>query len=344
MGQCWPRSGRPVGPVDNTIEQEAAVIKTLSTTEEEQKIAAAQSKGKRGGVSAAHLSSDQIHNFKRPIYPKTPEEAAQLRQIIQDNEKLQVLFGHLDEQARDHAVDAMRKVQVACGESIIQQGDRGDAFYIVETGSFGIFVARGAAASAMKVMDAGPGACFGELALMYDAPRAATVTCTSDDATVWALDRDPFRILLVSAQSARVELYEGFLSDVELFKDLNRYELGMLSDLLASELYEAGEPIVRQGEQGTTMYILEDGECKAYIDGSNGEIEVKHYVKQGDYFGEIALIKECARRATVRASGTGCSVLVLKKQDFDRVIGPIVDTLVGLLDTYPQYRAFFDEG
>ena len=56
-----------------------------------------------------------------------------------------------------------------------------------------------------------------------------------------------WRILLVSAQSAKVQLYEGFLSDVLLFKDLNRYELGMLSDLLISELYEAGETILEQG-------------------------------------------------------------------------------------------------
>ena len=50
--------------------------------------------------------------------------------------------------------------------------------------------------------------------------------------------------------------------------------------------------------QGDAMYILEDGECKAYIQGEKGEIEVKHYTRQGEYFGEIALIQECERKRT----------------------------------------------
>ena len=96
----------------------------------------------------------------------------------------------------------------------------------------------------------GPGACFGELALMYNAPRAATVQCTSENgASVWALDREPFQIMLVSAQSKKIEQYEGFLGNVKLFEDLNKYELGMLSDMLESELFEGGEAILQQGDQ-----------------------------------------------------------------------------------------------
>ncbi|CAD7935814.1 unnamed protein product [Amoebophrya sp. A120] len=422
MGQCCVSGGQShaaseleydprhtqIRPIDNTIEEEAAVVKTISSTEEAEKIFAAQSKGKRGGVSATPLTEQQIKNFKPPVYPKTAEEKQLLTKIVRENQKLQVHFGHLEAGSLEAAVDAMRKVEVESGETIITQGELGDAFYIVETGAFSIYVSRNnnfldagpppvlllggdttksshdkssttgggtstISTSATKVAEVGPGSCFGELALMYDAPRAATVVCTTAtssalggaeqpstiaaDSTspelfeknrenktggiLWALDRDPFRMLLVSAQSAKVHLYEGFLSDVVLFKDLNRYELGMLSDLLVTEVFETSETIVRQGEHGDTMYILEHGECKAYLEGDQGEVEVKHYTTQGEYFGEISLIKECPRRATVRASGSGCSVLVLKKADFDRVIGPIVDTLLGLLDAYPQYRAFF---
>eukprot|EP00392_Amoebophrya_sp_AT5.2_P006978 g6990.t1 len=238
MGQCCVGSGsdghdaggspQQVLPIGNTVEEEAAVVKTLSVTEEAEKIAAAQSKGKRGGVSAAPMSSEAIKNFERPVHAKTAHEREGLRKAIAENDKLQVLFSHLDESSLSATVDAMRKQTVAAGETVIRQGESGDAFYIVHSGQFSIYVSRQTGGShsqaAQKVLEVGPGACFGELALMYDAPRAATVTCTSVGmgGVLWALDRDPFRMMMVSAQSARVHLYEGFLSDVVLFRDLNK--------------------------------------------------------------------------------------------------------------------------
>lgn len=321
---------------------------------EVQKIANLRNKGKRGGVSAAHLSSQQIRSFARPIYEKSAEERAEIQGILGESEKLRVLFGHLEAKDVAEVVEAMHKLLLRQGDAVIRQGEPGDAFYIVSNGRFDIFVKRstqtpGDAAEAatrsidrVKVMEAGPGASFGELALLYNAPRAASVICVSEQAEVWALDRDCFQIMLVSAQSKKVEMYEGWLADVLLFNTLNRYELGMLSDCLQSEPFDGGEIIIQQGDPGDKMYILEDGECKAYIGGEMGEMAVKHYQTQGDYFGEISLLKKIERQATVRAGITGCSVLVLKKQDFDRVIGPIADTLLRLLDAYPQYRAFLE--
>ena len=63
----------------------------------------------------------------------------------------------------------MFDMQVEEGQHVINQGDNGDYFYVIESGQFDIFV------DGHPVGDIGAGAAFGELALMYSSPRAATV-------------------------------------------------------------------------------------------------------------------------------------------------------------------------
>jgi len=64
-------------------------------------------------------------------------------------------------------------------KALINQGDAGDNFYVVDEGTFHIFV------NGKKVLDVGPGGSFGELALMYNTPRAATVICGKGGGKVW---------------------------------------------------------------------------------------------------------------------------------------------------------------
>merc|ERR1712187_931548 len=102
-------------------------------------------------------------------------------------------------------------------------------------GTFDVFVQRGSAPPG-KVLDYGPGAMFGELALMYNAPRAATVKATSQS-KVWALDRESFQMMIVTAENTKMAQYESFLENIDLFQRLTRYEITQLSDMMSSELF-----------------------------------------------------------------------------------------------------------
>ncbi|KAF4695378.1 hypothetical protein FOZ60_004869 [Perkinsus olseni] len=342
-----PSSGTPVtievgSPISERDSSPSARGVVDDEEEEEHRITVQKSAGRRAGVSAEACTVERMDSWRAPEYHKTAEEVQAIKSMLasSENDKRQILFGHLRDREMEKVILAMRRKDVTKGESVIRQGDFGDAFYIVEEGTFDIFVKRGDK-EPVKVMECGPGSSFGELALMYNAPRAATVTATSD-AKLWGLDRDCFQLMVVTSENTKKKEYEAFLEKVPILADLNKYELSQLSDMLTSEVFKSGEVIVEQGDvSGDKFYILEGGECNAFMSGQEGEVEVKRYTTPGEYFGEIALLKPGEpRKATIKAGAAGCHVLSVGREDFNRVLGPITDVLRKNASKYPSYKDF----
>ena len=102
-----------------------------------------------------------------------------LRKSITNN----VLFSHLDDHESQDIFDAMFKTEFKTGEMIIKQGDDGDNFYVIHQGVVDILV------NDVKVVDITEGDSFGELALIYGTPRAATAIAASNSVLLWGLDR-----------------------------------------------------------------------------------------------------------------------------------------------------------
>lgn len=163
------------------------------------------------------------------------------------------------------------------------------------------------------------GGSFGELALMYNAPRAATVISAEPQCTLWALDRLTFRRILMESTFARRRMYEGFLEEVPLLSSLTPYERSKIADALESQKFPAGHTIIKEGDPGHSFYLLEAGEAVAYRSGN--DTPVKHY-KKGDFFGELALLNDAPRAASV-VSQTEVKVARLGKSAFQRLLGPV---------------------
>jgi len=294
---------------------------------------------RRNSVSAQPVSKDRLADWKGPpLYPKSIQESERIKATIANSESLQVLFGHLEGKSIDDVVGAMLAKQFQVGDVVIQQGADGDFFYIVDSGVYDIYVQRQDNLPGEKVMTAQAGQSFGELALMYNVPRAATVVCV-EAGQLWCLDRECFQMLLVTNENTKQREYTAFLSNVDVLSMLNTYELAKLNDLLTSELMEQGEEIVKQGELGDAVYFLYEGECKAYIDGEQGEVEVKHYTQPGEYFGELILLST-HRRATVRVTSEACVVLKLEKKDMNFSIASMDERLMENAKKYQAYEAF----
>ncbi len=227
-------------------------------------------------------------------------------------------------------IDQMWRTEIKSGTSVIQQGDRGDNLYVVESGSFDVFVAAGQAQK--KVATRAAGTCFGELALMYNAPRAATVTATVDS-VAWVVDRFTFRRILANVSDTQIHEYESFLKKVDLLAPLSSREREKVAEALEEVSFRKGEVIAKQGDKGDCMYILRRGTVVCTIEGE----EVKRY-SPGEYFGERSLIKDEPRAATLTAQ-TEVDVLQLDRAAFSLLLGPLEDIMARRLTEYSQYSS-----
>ena len=159
--------------------------------------------GKRANVFASGISAvDQIA-FKEKRIPKTPQEANLIRRALDQN----FVFASLDDGEKQRLSDAMEKVTVGEGENLITQGDTGDYFYIVETGKFEVVV------NGVPVSDLEEGRSFGELALMFNSPRAATIRAAVSS-VVYALDRDTFRFTMANSHIQKATAISEALNKV----------------------------------------------------------------------------------------------------------------------------------
>ncbi|KIW28073.1 uncharacterized protein PV07_07757 [Cladophialophora immunda] len=279
--------------------------------------------GRRTSVSAESMQPDSDSgSWKPPKHPKTPEQYERLRHAVAGN----FLFSSLDEESFNLVLDALvEKTIPAPNIKVITQGDEGDYFYVIESGDFDIYINPSGAVEAgpdgmgNKVATIGPGGSFGELALMYNAPRAATVVSSSKGGLLWALDRVTFRRILMNNAFQKREMYEGFLGEVPLLSSLKPYERSKIADALETVKYEPGQNIITEGEPGDAFYLLESGHAVAYRHG------VDHPVREygrGGFFGELALLDDKPRAASVVAKDN-VTVAKLGRDGFKRLLGPV---------------------
>ncbi|PHJ15190.1 camp-dependent protein kinase regulatory [Cystoisospora suis] len=258
--------------------------------------------------------------FVAPVYEKTEEQKGRLENILRQS----FLFRNLDEQDLATVINAMQEKKIEPDTTLITEGDDGECLYVVESGELECKKLIEGEQKTVKVV--GPGDAFGELALLYNAPRAATVVSTAE-CDLWELGRDTFNAIVKDAATKRRAMYDTFLKSVHILDGMDAYERGKVADALRTEMFTDGAYIVRQGDPGDIFYIVEQGE--AIATKSFGEdqapIEVMKY-KVGDYFGELALITGEPRAANVIASGT-CKVACLDRKSFKRLMGSVQDIL-----------------
>uniref|UniRef100_A0AAR2JLI5 cAMP-dependent protein kinase type II-alpha regulatory subunit n=1 Tax=Pygocentrus nattereri TaxID=42514 RepID=A0AAR2JLI5_PYGNA len=274
------------------------------------------------------------------VHPKTDQQRSRLQEACKDI----LLFKTLEKEQFAEVLDAMFEVLVKPQEHIIDQGDDGDNFYVIERGVYDIVVKMkdGVSRCVGKYDNKGS---FGELALMYNTPRAATIIatqpCIKYTCTLMWNDRATFHRLIVKNNAKKRKMYEAFIECVPLLKSLELSERMKIVDVLGARAYKDGEQIIKQGDEADCFYIVESGAVKILIKSKtkagqrgNEEVEVAR-CSRGQYFGELALVTNKPRAASVYAVGeTKC--LVIDVQAFERLLGPCKEILKRNIASYKE--------
>ena len=172
---------------------------------------------------------------------------------------------------------------------IFEQRSVGDNFFIISRGKVEVVINLKVAA----VLN--PGDSFGEVALLHDTPRTATII-TLQEVSLWGLDRETFRGILKDMSSQKYSDNLIFIENIKIFKSLTKKQKESLANAMISEYYSAGKRILREGDEGDFMFIIKEGSVIVTQKG----VEIRK-LSVNDYFGEQALMKDRLRTATVTA-------------------------------------------
>ncbi|KAG7359243.1 serine/threonine protein kinase [Nitzschia inconspicua] len=243
---------------------------------------------------------------------KTDEETQFLHQAFVDSDEF--LFSNLSNEERDRLVAAMQLRDVKKGTIVIRQGDLGDYLYVLKEGKLTFLVDGKEVGSADN-----PGSIFGELALLYDCPRAATVRADTD-CVLYRVSQHTFRHIQTAHALENVDVAREVLKKNKMFEGLSDDTIKTVSDSLLRKPFKKGDTIASKGEEVQGLYIIKEGHVK----GTNVSIGSTKYADimfdPGEVFGEGQLISGRPAPADMIAT-TDCVVWVLTKERFFRILG-----------------------
>ncbi|XP_072037721.1 cGMP-dependent protein kinase egl-4-like isoform X2 [Amphiura filiformis] len=296
-----------------TLRQDGPDV--LATIQEEAGMAGSQKdRNKKQGVSGESGLNKNVVNVDTGDLQRF-EKDFRSKQLIKDAILDNDFTKNFDVAQTKEIVECMYPKHFDQGQIIIREGDAGAEFYVAAEGELEV-------SKAGKVLGKmGSGKVFGELAILYNCTRTATVTAASKT-DLWAIDRKVFQMIMMKTSMQRHEEHLKFLKSVHLLRDLNRSNLFKLAESLEVEFYPEGEHIVREGTRGDTFYIISKGSVRiTQLVTGNPEPQEVRKLKLGDYFGEKALLSEDVRTANVIADTGGCECLVVDRILFTELIG-----------------------
>lgn len=238
---------------------------------------------------------------------KTASETSLIVKAIQTNDFL----SRLDDEQIAMMVDLLMASRFKPGQEVIKEGSEGNSMYIVAAGE--LLVTQGG----RNLRTLNTGDVFGELAILYNCKRTATVKAKTA-VHLWCMERQTYRTIITNKSKKKREQLMGFLKTSRTLKDLNDVQLSKIIDSMEEVKYQDKDVIVREGAEGNTFYIILKGEVLVTKNVNGHQKQIRRMGK-GEHFGEQALIREVLRTATCAADGP-VTCFSIDKEVFEETI------------------------
>ncbi|TSK22795.1 cGMP-dependent protein kinase 1 [Bagarius yarrelli] len=302
--------------LQNELDKYRSVIRPATQRVHKDRELQEQQRTKRQAISAEPTAFDiqDLNHVTLPFYPKSSQSKDLIREAILDNDFMK----NLELSQIQEIVDCMYPVEYGKDSCIIKEGDVGSLVYVMEDGKVEV------TKEGLKLCTMGPGKVFGELAILYNCTRTATVK-TLTNVKLWAIDRQCFQTIMMRTGLIKHAEYMEFLKSVPTFHSLPEEILSKLADVLEETHYEEGDYIIRQGARGDTFFIISKGKVTVTREDSASQDTVYlRSLEKGNWFGEKALQGEDIRTASVIAAET-VTCLVIDRESYKHLIGGLED-------------------
>ncbi len=238
------------------------------------------------------------------------------------------LFSTLEPDAFAKVLGVLTLVRTRPGDSIVRQGEEGDAFYVVARGSVQV-TRKDEGSPPLDLATLGAGSVFGEMALVAAQPRAANVTSVSD-ADLLRMDVAALRsvageveaLQAALASYTRERLLQNLMATSKLFRLLDRKQRFDLLRRFKAIDVPAGTPLIVEGQPGQGLYVVLQGQADVWTQDDAGERVMLAQLRPGAVFGEIALLHGQATTATV-AAAVDSTVLFLSRELFQKLTAAV---------------------
>ncbi|ETV75507.1 AGC/PKA protein kinase, variant 1 [Aphanomyces astaci] len=239
--------------------------------------------------------------------------------LIVESLRANELFSCLEPPHLEVLAKRMTVLRVHGGDIVYTQGDMGDTLYIIKSGHFDVTTND----DRMRALVVGNS--FGELGLLYKCIRTETVGLSDEGGNygdLFCLKGRTFREIVAKVSAGSLNISKDALRKVPLLQSLTESQFDTVAGAVRALQFREGDIIVRKGEPGNVLYMIQAGTVVCTDIGALDDIELH----DGEYFGERALMKDEPRAATVYAK-TGVHVMALDREVFTSVLGPLQELI-----------------
>lgn len=309
----------------------------ISEVEEQMEEPPQVTRERKGAVSSEPLQSAGF--FREPYWNKHAIWEEQLQVAL----RTCPVFRQYSDMELFKFVRAMEIHLRYAGQILAEQGEPGDGLWIVLEGTVCCYKAGSRVGEETLVATKKRRSLIDEASVLYSYPRPYTMRAQGE-CVMAKLCRKDYIDLGTRFQFYTREKYKMLLKGAKMLEMMTDEHMTQLVDILKIRTYDAGEDIIKQGEEGSEFYIMNSGVARVYVKTADDEQEYVRYCP-GDLFGELALLKNAPRAAFVSAV-TRVEVLVLSRRQFERLFGPMTDLKEQqyLRDPRKLIADFYDQG